>query len=816
MVLVNDINIDDNIFDNKNTIIEKYAAKKPNTLPSFFTIVESDNYNYNLNYIGDDLKNFTDITELNIPELKEKYKNIDVEDIVILFLRQKFQIFSGGDKSLQSIFLNEKVKDEIISRNPYNILSYFYNSVVGLHRFYKNYEELLKNRRDKFIKKLERNNYIQRELSNITPVKSEPTDYEKITLEYKLTTDETISFIDIFDSMDTSQIIPFIRYKEKNKNMYKVFTETYPKDNWIDKDCDVQGVFFKLFHPEINSYSDCEWINTTTLHISKSNFLQLSDEQLLGLCLDSINNRIKYNYLGVSQIGVKAIFTVENFILNKAIFLDIVCNNDIFRFFTFLNERSLDEYTYRTSLTKEKLVIYYQPNQNYDIQESYTITIIPKISDDGSLSWLNIRVSKADTEKDVENFKDVFLRLLKIYKDEYPKVFNIYKGLIPGSEKTINKFVKKPKTKKIDVKSGKRVKQLREKRPHIFRATYASNCQLKSHQPYLIENKEQIEDFKKKYGQGKILEYTDPITKKVDYYACEPREDDDESKNYIFPGLFQLKEGSKASEDYVNEVGYVPCCYTQNQYLKEGSTLYKFLKGIKEEEPSEIGKGYKLNPGKKLPPFRIGELPFYINNLFKRYTDSNIFRIGVYDSPDSLIHCMELATSPLYYNGRKIDRDGFVENKRIQIAKLDNYAVAKQELFGLDDNEIRNMILNEPLIELQYWIRILEKIYQCNIIGFEVNSDEQNGDFILPNHSQSYLYKPPNYNLPTIFIIRQCRKNKLPQYELCLIEDENKNLIFKFENIELIDNIYSLYKSYLSVYFFSNEGYIRYEYPEIN
>jgi len=811
MVLVNNLIIDSNIFDNKNTIIEKYSKEIPGTLPSFFTIIDYDQNNYVLDSIIEDLLTVEDITELDIPFFKEKYPNIDVEDIIILFLKQKFNEFSGGDKSLENIFLKENVKDDIVSRNPHNILSYFYNNLATLHKTYKKYNENLLNRREKFIKRINNINYVQEKLSRVSPLKSEKTDYEKITLEYRLETLETISFIDIFDSMDTSQIIPFIKYK----NMYKIFTETYPKDSWIDKDCDNDIIYFKIFHPEINTYSDCEWVNKSTLHISKSNFLKISDRQLLDLCLDSINRRINYSFLSVSQIGVKAIFTVDDFVLNKAIFLDMVSNNDIFKFFLFVNEKSQDEYTYRTALTKEKLVVYYQPNQDYDPYNSYTISIIPKISDDSSLSWLNVRVSKADTERDVDNFKEVFLRLLGIYQQNYEDVFYEYKRLLPDAERILKKFVKKPKAKKVDVKSGKRVKNLREKRPHIFRATYASNCQLKSHQPYLIETQKEAEEFKRTYGQGKILEYLDPITKKIDYYACEPREEDDENKNYIFPGLFQLKVGSKASEEYVNEVGYVPCCYTQNQYLKEGSTLYKFLKGIEEEEEVEIGKGYRLNPTKKLPPFRIGELPFYINNLFNRYSKIQVSRMGVYETPDSILHCLELATNVIYYNGRKIDRLIIVENARAKISNMDNFAIGKQELFGLSDDQIKEMILNEPLIELQYWIKILEKYYNCNIIGFEVNTDEPNGDFILPNHSQSYLYKPPDYNLPTVFIIKQCRKNKLPQYEVCFLEESN-NFIFKFIDKDLVKNVYRVFESFLATFFFSNKGYIMYRYPSKN
>ena len=815
MVLVNNLNINSNIFDNKNTIIEKYSKEIPGTLPSFFTIIKSNENNYILDYIVDDLKEFQDITELDIPLLKEKYKNIDPEDIIILFLKQKFLEFSGGDKSLENIFLNEKVKSEIIARNPYNILSYFYNNINSLYISFRKYDKNISLRREKFIKKLDNINDIQEKLSDVSPLKSEKTDYEKITLEYKLDTLETISFIDIFDSMDTSQIIPFIRYKDKGKNMYKVFTETFPKDSWIDKDCEIPGVFFKIFHPEINTYSDCEWIDTRTLHISKSNLLKLSDAQLLSLCLDSINQRINYSFLSVSQIGVKAIFTVDNFTLNKAIFLDMISNNDIFKFFLFVNEKCQDEYSYKTALTKDKLVVYYQPNQDYDIYNSYTITIIPKISDDSSFTWLNIRVSKADTERDVDNFKEVFLRLLNIYQQNYKDVLDEYRNLLPKADKLIKKFVKKPKVKKVDAKSGKRVKKLREQRPHIFRATYASNCQLKSHQPYLIESEKDAEEFKKKYGQGKILEYLDPITKKLDYYACQPREEDDENKNYIFPGLFQLKEGVKASEEYVNEVGYVPCCYTQNQYLKEGSTLYKFLKGIEEEEEYEIGKGYRLNPGKKLPPFRMGELQFYIQNTFKRFTDKTISRMGIYETPDSLLHCLELATNAIYYNGKKVDRLNIVRETRIKIANMNNFAVAKQELFGLTDDKIREMILNEPLIELEYWIRVLEKYYNCNIIGFEVNNSEPNGDFILPNHSQSYLYKKPNYDIPTIFLIKQCRKNKLPQYEICFFEDNN-NFIFQFIDKFFVKDVYQLFESFLATFIFSNKGYILYKYPEEN
>ena len=472
----------------------------------------------------------------------------------------------------------------------------------------------------------------------------------------------------------------------------------------------------------------------------------------------------------------------------------MVMMDDVFKYFIFFNERI------KSAINKPRFFFYYSPNQTASIQNSLTITIIPHATDE---KILQIRVSRAPNLQVISSFKNTFSKLLGLYKLKYQNTENIYTELLPRSKSLIDLYTKTSKVDRDDKKTGRRLTELKKKRPDIFPSNYSSVCQPKSRQPYIVDKKEG-EKLIKKFGEYKVLSSSmipGYPSEYKDYFVCEPREPG-EKGDYVWPGL-------QRNTKLYNKEKYplLPCCFTSNQYTKEKGGLADILDKFKAPKFKSEDMGHILGSNKRLPEDRYGEIPFYLGFVVQSagYTSITkgqqtilpILRLGVIGASDSFLHCMEKAFNMRYSS---LSDDGKIKRIiqiRENLSKM-NFAVARQELYDYTNEEIKGSLLDESVyLDPGVWIRLIEVYYNCNIFIYKINDDHPNGEIAIPRHSQAYLMRKTDVNLPTVFIVKnsigEANETKDKKYQCELLIEYNptgprdKRFVFAFGDNKLVE-----------------------------
>ncbi len=647
-------------------------------------------------------------------------------------------------------------------------------------------------------------------LKKVTPIDAGKFKLEEITSLYVLDIPIGISLEDIFDAMDVTENIPFILLSYKGKNWYKIYQHITPADEWLNYTPFVDGLYFKILsvpyeklssreHPDF-FYSNGVWLETNHIEITFDVKTGVGETIIREKFFSSLSNRINYKILQEKQLGIRGKFSIESEMvpLNKAIFADMISNNPIFKYFLFLNERN------KTVINKPRFFLYYKPNQTGIIAKAITIIVTTHVDEEIG-QWIDIRISRAQNYQQANAFRMIFSKLLGLYHDESQNIINIYQNLLSGAKNLLAKYIKILKAKKRpDLKSGKRLRELKAKRSGIFQANYSSTCQPRSHQPYLI-SKQEAKEIQNKYGEHKVMEFIDPITTKTDYYACEPREVYDEDRRYIWPGL---QRNTKMKNK--NIVPFVPCCFTDDQYLKESSLLFKQLRKTKAEKEVAVGTtGYILAPSKLVPSGRFGELPVNLSFIVKNagYEEIEIgkqsvipvFRFGVISAPDSFLHCLEKVFNPRYSSLNDEKKIQQVIDIRKFLSET-NFAVAKQELYDYTDKNIQNILLeNNTYIDPRLFIRLVEVYYKCNIFIYQIDNNNPDGTVVTPRFSQAYLRQKIDQTRPTVFIVKNATFGDYPfQCELVVKYNPKKKIAkrfsYMFEDDAFVDEVIRIFQ----------------------
>lgn len=793
--------------DDINTIIQLYSEKDKDSIPEYFSaenknIVIKDKSSITLNDIRSELLN------LNLESLKKKlddltqiYEDITPTDIIILFLRLNYWGKINVEKELCDI--EEDLKN--IDRQK------FFNCRRTL--------ELLREYETQFIKKRKilesivgEKKGITEKLNKIKGFNLEKFIEEELTLRLSIKVPKGSSRKDIFNELTVSKHVPFIKLENNSLEWYKVYKDIVPPDSWIEFDEDKKFVL-KIFNEtqkkekkgediDLN-YSDGIWDENNNINISFRIGKEIEEDIIKRV--ESSFDFTDFYITKKESVGIKGKFSAKGISFNTAIFADLISNFGIFKYFFFFNERSQYFKKYKSAITKPRFSFYYSPGQNFDIKSSITIIVTPQISE--TEEWIDVRVSRATNLRQIENFMAVFSKTLSIYETERDRVVKEYSNLLPSSKKLFLNYVKVLKVKRGDKKSGKRLQELKNARPSVFRSGYASMCQPMSHQPYLIENKEKAKKIIKKLGENKVMAFKDPESGEIDYYACEPREEG-EVKSHLYPGL--RKNIGKGGEKYQSEVPFLPCCFTKDQYVKKGSNLFKLMKeGIEDDDPLEAGEiGYVLASIKRAPAGRYGQLPYYISILAKNAGYEEIekgkqsllplLRYGVVSSPDSIIHCLEKAFSLRYSAVPAKKRQDIVSQAKLQISKMD-FSPAMQEMFGLDIKKLKERLLNLSYLDPLIWVRLLEIYYSTNIYLFGVGEDNPNGTILIPRNSKVFLEGTKKYP-KSVVIVRYRAEDASYAYQCEIITrflDKQGKFSYVFENDKFVDIVeYAFQRAY--------------------
>lgn len=407
----------------------------------------------------------------------------------------------------------------------------------------------------------------------------------------------------------------------------------------------------------------------------------------------------------------------------------------------------------------------------------------------------------------------LFKYLFGIYLEKLDFVIELYTSLY--KKVNFKKFGRVIIEKHADVKTGKRLKLLEQHNPAAFKSGgYSSKCQPKRRQPYLV-NKKDLEKVKLKMKSAEPKELGKELEKygllnwpegSDDWYACYPREDDDDEKKHIWPGLIEQKEKASNYSKYPS----LPCCFIVNQFTKKGAKMGK--KSIVSEEKDDDTFERPLSSNKSAPRGRYSELPYYIQLIalsagYKQVEYRNkmflpILRYGVAEGLDSFVHCMEKAYNR-DYSGMSL------ENKKVQVRKiLDTISqksdewlvVCRQQMYSDTYDSIREKLGKEDTyIDPDLYVNLFSKYYDCNIIVFKIDRNHPKGELSLPKYAEANLFYKFNPKTETVVIVKTENKG-IYQCELVvkynsgsvtpLFGNKDKFVIAIFEILNKINKVY--------------------------
>ena len=793
-IFINKKSFDIVIYDDYSSILQKYSISVKDSLPEYFRVIDDSQIIEEDMYIEiedvrdillESINDFEDLTPDNVKKIMANFPGLRKVDVVILWLQKKYK---KDEKNLELILKQyEKIIKTIDRQNFHNIRE--------VDKFFKAQPNELEKKRRTVLKNFKEKKRIEKLLDKVSTPESGNFEVQEITLLISLSLQKGISPADIFDSMYVSKNIPFIHLRYQGSNWYKVYKHITPPEEWIEKEVEEDGIYFKILSSrrgKINSlYSEGFWGEENDIQIGFRVDSEIGEEGIKKMFFDSLKNRIEYNILYERQLAIKGKFSVREVRFNRAVFADMVNNLDLISYFLFFNDLN------QSSLTKKRFGFYYEPAQDFSPKKSLTIFVTPQVS--GGDFWVDVRVMKAKNFQQADSFRQVFVKILGVYQENYDSVIENYRTLLPSVIPEMLKYNQKTKEKKKrDEKSGKRLQKLKEKRPGIFRPGYASLC-FQSHQPYILSKEDA-----KKMETNKVMEYTDPTSGEKDWYACEPREEGEESI-YLYPGLRANKD--KNHPEYRDEVPLVPCCFTEDQYTKPGAILHK-SRMAEEEEIGDIQKeadvrdiGHILTSNKRVNRGRFGKIPYYLSIIAKKsgYEEITkgkqsflpILRYGVVDAPDSFLHCIEKATNPVYSSLDKEERFEKIRNVRETMAEM-NFAPAMQEFYDYTDEEIKNILFEEErYLDPGILIRLAEVHYDINIFIYQVDDDHPSGAVVIPRFSNAYLTREISREKPTVFIIKNKVRGQWPyQCELLVKfqpESRNQRFVYLFKDEPFVE-----------------------------
>ena len=746
------------IFDDNNTILERYCLTIENTLPVYFSIKS----------IKDDKYKIIDIRN----QISE-YKKEDIIDNNITSI-----LFSSFDISKQTLgllwvqyFGIELNNIDIVFNYMHKYDQKYFSTLDVTKSKLTDFDEYVKKERERIAEILKKNdeNYELLENDEKESFNMEPINISRYTIAMSLTIPLGYRLVDVFDDMNTTQQIPFLyfRHKQKNIQFFKLYEGGYYSSQWVhnfDTDKEYIGynevILLKILTSDKsvemeNNYSDVLLFldsRSNILHISiiipENSFINMDISKLV---LDTFGDRLTYKINNEKKTDIYAKFNITSpagLVINKAIFADFVTNVEPISYFFFFDERK------KTSLSKKIMYCFFKPNYSqYQHLGNRPLLFVPIPSiTDQKQPYLEVIIYRAIDMSQIVSLYALFEKVILFYLTNQSNIIDEYVSIIPSFKNYLSVEKKKTHKKTRIKKTGLRADVLKNIQPNLFGVKgYTEKCQ-KHAQPYHM-TKQEYEEKKDTFDNpDKVIEY--PIDS-GNYYACEPRvpSDGPKAKGYIWPSL---QKNKLANNDIY---GYIPCCAKQNQMDKK-SGLRDYLasvgkvekKNTKQQKPDT---DYILGSNKILDEGRMGNLPFFLYELAKyvgyKYVTKEkkdvltLVRMGIKNSPDSILWCLETALNKSFSKKDNAEKEKIISKLKDNLTD-ENFLIAKGETVGYTRKELKNMIYN-GYIDPDIFIRILEKYYSSvygnvTILVFKIDKITPQGDLSVPSYKLFPIQRP--------------------------------------------------------------------------
>jgi hypothetical protein len=862
-------------FDTPFSVLERYSSiinasktriDKPyvlQTLPQFlrFTLTTQDFYfendkNYEIEDVREVRNMSLDLFLKSIEVLSSTFTNLQPKEIIFIYIIEK-GYSSVSIEDFGRIYTDDEFGEKLKRlSSTFSIEGRVFSNYRITYISVGKYVSYVASQSRKIQGRAKSEENVFDSLSKLKPVELNEFVIEGTIEELTLHFGKETSLYSIFDELSASFIIPFIVFSDGKTLFYKIYKHIRPIAEWLDighrPDHTPVIYFYVLDEPENNNnskrvltkellrdtgdiYRGGVWLSSPSSILN--HVIRVDSRGAVTYVHDILGNlktHIPFDIVNETQYETRGKFSVSNNTFNKAVFAALITNDPVFSHLLYLDERS-------KSILEKKRFVYYHDSQHMDngnnntTLNTLTITMTDSVTETGS--HIDVRISRAATENQIHQFMVLFSYMFSMYLQKKEDTINKYTKLY----NTINfkKYERKVTIKRVDIKTGKRLKLLEQHNPAAFKhGGYSSKCQPKRRQPYLVP-KSEIKNVKKKFETAEPKEIAKELEKygmlnwpegSDDWYACYPRESDDDEKRHIWPGL--IKQNPKAGN--YDKYPLLPCCFISNQFTKKGSKKATDSK-VTEQENIEDVFDRPLSSNKATPQNRYAELPYYMQNIVENAGYSQveyrtkkflpILRYGVIESLDSMVHCIERAVNEDYATMNTDDKKARVRDVLDRLSKKNDdwLVVCRQEMYNYTYEEIQSELLNPgTYIDPDMYINLFAKFYDCNIIIFKMDDGHPKGDVSLPRFSKAYLSYKFNPKTETVVIVKvQSQRARVGtvrgiyQCEL-VVKYENGKVQYLFESKDkFIKKCFSIFSKVNDVFITSpDDMYITYN-PQI-
>ena len=583
--------------------------------------------------------------------------------------------------------------------------------------------------------------------------------------------------LDIFNRSRTSQQVQMIQYIDVlGKSYYKIYKDKV----------------------NVNVLEDNNSIAIEYNHLYLT--IWLKDEEYVLVDYDIERGIIKFKLEGVDDSGIRSIiesaldvkiseyrrnsidanFTIYGIDIIEPIFLDMILNDDVLSTYIIFNESNKPYYEKRNvniinrlndiELLSATLYQYYAIGGEkvtiYDPLTTQTSTIT--LNQD--IPYIIVKVNKAVSDKSLNQFVNIFPRLLRIYKNNENSVVDIYKRVL-GID-IVSKIEELKGISKYKPSPTSNIYRIRSLAGDLFVSDYARVCQCNA-QPIII-SVDEVDIWKQK---GRQILYFPPPPNNQLILVCP-----DDKRPY--PGVKRNKILSNA-----DKYPYVPCCYKTDQMnIRSNSAYNEYYHNIPQRHGSNIY--HKMTTDKVLPLNRIGMLPISIEKLLSRRL-KDVVRYGVMVSPNSCIHALcQILDDKYNYT------EDYIINVRKDIIESIYPSLLKQELYDISESEISYRLSTDEFFDTQIFYRALEEYFNVNLYVLTYQPISRKEGSRLRDTANIEI---PRYKYYPIKLYREDRKVvllyrhwgaesdglKYPHYEIIVQYDEVNKTITNIFNADI-------------------------------
>jgi len=444
-------------------------------------------------------------------------------------------------------------------------------------------------------------------------------------------------------------------------------------------------------------------------------------------------------------VGNVYTFDISEKVTNQVL-AEIIMNKDPFMKCVSVND------TVRPPRDKGSRLIYFTLASAYAVA---SITYTPSPEDK-----LNFKIVKASNNNVVKIFVDVFSEIISNAEKSLLTLF----AKINGAVKNFQKFV----SDKVNIASDEKKEPdekpwLKDIEPEVFTEGYPRVCQ-GIRQPINIPQTDYSSDNERTLQFPK--ENTNNIL--INYYKCP-------DNTFKFAGLVR----------HTNSLGYAPCCFKEKQ--KEKKTYNEYYAGITLEEPNI---SYYIPTSDKFIVSGIGQfspqnqLSVLFSKVYPNYKTDNNIRVGVERHPQSVLQCIK----------KSLNKD---ISATFNTTLEKNLNLIRQECYDMTKDQIQSQFNSDSYLDPTLCIRLLEKMYNINILLFTKSEQHPRGEMILPRHINGYCKLTRPKDRPTVMIYinhgAEQKDIKYPQCELIRLNDEEGKKIAEEKLWKVYDELSSFY-----------------------